>query len=125
PFVLVNRHGEDLCSSVTLDDFSAGMKAARHLGSLGHRRIGYIPGSWEGTATRERAMGFRAGLESFGCCDPECFAAPVTGHDIEPVRRHVHKLLAMNPRATALATYNDALAAIALVALREAGLHIP
>ena len=125
PFVLVNRHAEDLCSSVTLDDFSAGMKAARYLCGLGHRRIGYIQGSYVGTATRERGAGFRAGLESFGCYDPELFSPPVTGHDIEPVRSHVQKLLSLSPRATALATFNDALAAIALVVLRDAGLRIP
>jgi len=125
PFVLVNRHGEDVCSAVTLDDFSAGMKAARFLCSLGHRHIGYIPGMWTGTATLERDMGFRAGLEMWGCYDPAYFSPPVSGNEIEPVRRHVLKLLSMTPRATALATYNDALATAALVALRDAGLRIP
>lgn len=125
PFVIVNRHGEDTCNSVTLDDFSAGFKAARYLYELGHRRIGYMPGSWMGTATRERHMGFRAGLETYGCYDAEFFAPADGGDVIEPVRAHVKKLLGMNKPATALATYNDGLAVAALMAVREAGLRIP
>ena len=52
----------DWTLSVSIDDRQAAYDMTRHLGALGHARIGFITGNPNQTASGERLMGYRAAL---------------------------------------------------------------
>ncbi len=124
PVIMVNRH-DGHTYAVTVDDFSAGLMAARHLYDLGHRRVAYIPGSLNSSSTSERAAGFRTGLERVACFDHQYFLAPVERNPVDTVRSHVRHLLSLPIPPTAIATYNDFTAGLVLMAVSEADLRVP
>lgn len=125
PVILVNRHLEGHSYAVTLDDFAAGVRMARYLYDLGHRRIGYLVGNPGSTAVRERHAGFRTGLEMLGVYDPELFVSPDRTRLVESVHECVRFLLSQTPPPTALWTFNDTSAAVILSALQGLGVRVP
>lgn len=52
--------------AVSIDDFAAASAMTAHLIALGHRRIGFIIGNPNQTASLERLSGYRAALEANG-----------------------------------------------------------
>lgn len=67
PVVMFNRGQDDArLSEVTSDNIAGGRRVAEFLVAGGHRRIAHIMG-WQGSSTgRDRAAGFRMGLETAG-----------------------------------------------------------
>jgi LacI family transcriptional regulator len=53
-------------SVVRIDDYAAAMAMTRHILSLGHRRIGFIVGNPNQTASARRYAGYRAALKEAG-----------------------------------------------------------
>ncbi|WP_413734140.1 LacI family DNA-binding transcriptional regulator [Sodalis sp. RH21] len=120
PFVLVSRRKGHFCS-VTSDDMQGGRLAARHLYQQGHRRVAIIAGqAYTGNAL-ERTRGF-------------CQYYREQGIDI-PASHIIHgpfdsetgfliggRLLALNPRPTAIFAVNDFLAIGLMGAMRDRGL---
>jgi LacI family transcriptional regulator len=111
---------------VTVDNFGGARQVGRFLCARGHRRIAYI-----GPATdiaHERLAGLRAAAAEGGAAVPdelvrmERFAA-----DEQPTRELVAGLVPLLERGdfTALVGYNDFMADVALIELREHGLDIP
>lgn len=125
PVVLVNRHVEGLTPSVTIDDFAAGLLAARYLVGLGHTRIAYLGGSRQSSSLREREAGFRMGLEEARCYDASLFLERDEGSLIDWVQRSIDRLFAAPNPPTAIWAFNDMAASFALMAVGAKGMRVP
>ncbi len=115
---------DDPAQMIETRDRLGGLEAARHLASLGHRRIGFISGVATFRSSHERRAGLEEGLAEHGLTlDPTLVAegAYTFESGVECARR----LLAMADRPTAIFAGNDEMAAGALQAAREAGLDVP
>lgn len=113
-----------LISTVRIDDFRASHEITAYLIGLGHRRIGYIKGDPNQTASARRHEGYLAALREAG---------------IAPDRRLVEgghftyrsglkaggKLLALRPAPTAIIAANDDMAAACVSVAHRRGLDVP
>lgn len=107
-----------------IDDFAAGRTIADYLIELGHRRFGYIHGSPGHRSAQRRFAGLRLALDEAGlgnCVPLQEWGTFTFKSGIECAER----ILAHEPRPTALMCANDDMAAGALLALHRAGLSIP
>lgn len=110
--------------SVALDNEEAGRLAATHLIDLGHRRVAHICGPKQLRLSRERCEGFRAILTQHGVRLPR--ACIVEGDwGCASGTMAMQKILALNPRPTAVFAANDRMAIGAMRAIGEAGLRVP
>ena len=127
-YPLTNSHDNDQESggqAVHSDDYDGALQATRHLLALGHRRIGVINGPANlMVAMEERLRGYRDGLKEFGLTfDP---ALMVYGdYTLESGYPSAQKLLKLDPRPTAIFSFNDRMAVGALRYAREQGLRVP
>jgi len=71
--VLLNRHEGCHLSAVTIDDYAAGETAARHLYSLGHRRLACVSWPDNYVCFHKRVAGFQNGCRALGIYDPSLF----------------------------------------------------
>ncbi len=114
-------HSADVVS-LRVDDRAAAREMIRHLTDLGHRRIGFIEGHGDQSASAERRIGAEEGLAGIPGA-----ALSIVGGDftyrsgLEAARR----LLAQSPRPTAIFASNDDMASGALAAVHGAGLDAP
>ncbi len=111
-------------SCVRIDDFKAAYEMTRYLLSLGHRRIGFIKGHPNQTASGERWLGFETALREAEC-KPQL---PVIEQGFFSYRSGLEageKLLAANPRPTAIFASNDDMAAAAVSVAHRRGLDVP
>ncbi len=125
PFVFVHRQfGSEHPHSVTPDEVYGARLAVQHLLSLGHRRIGYINGPIEFYASADRLAGYCLELAEHGIAYDE---ALVTRGDwqVQSGYAAALELLAVCPRPTAIFAGNDLMAAGAMYAIFDAGLHVP
>ena len=124
PFVLFDRFFPSCeFSCVRLDDFAAGLKACQFLIQLGHSNIAHV-GDARVSIGALRRRGFLEGLKRAGLRrDPQMLLqAPF---EMEAGRKAAEKILAREPRPTAIFAANDPLALGAIYACREAGLRVP
>lgn len=125
PAVLFDRTGPSApFPSVTLDNRASGRLVAEHLLGLGHRRIAVIGGR-EGVATGdERIAGFRDAFEHAGGMVSDLL---VTSGGFLSGQAHdaTLRLLAREPRPTAIFSINNQMTIGAMQALHEAGLRCP
>lgn len=124
PVVLLNRgQGDARLAEVTSDNRAGGRKVAEFLLAAGHRRIAHIAG-WQGALTgRDRAAGFRDGLQDAGlspCAEPDGLYSRDRAADIA-------RELATGPSPPdAIFVGNDHMAFGVLDMLRhELGLQVP
>lgn len=99
-------------------------EAARHLASLGHKRIGLIEGPKGSRSPIERREGFEEGLAEFGLkLAKDCFVDGAYTYEsgVEGAR----KLLTLKNRPTAIFATNDEMAAGVYAVARELGISIP
>lgn len=125
PVIVVNAEPPDYRVPAIASDNEAGSRlAVEHLVGLGHRRIGYVRGPESFTAAAPRFDGFRKACQEAGL-GPE--DTPVVQGDgqVEGGERAAGEMLALVPRVTAIACYNDMTAIGALRMLRGAGRHVP
>lgn len=125
PFVLLNRHIDDLMTDyVITDNIYGGYVAVRHLIRSGHKRIGYISGPLEISSAKERLQGYKkALLESNVEFDNSLVR--VSNLKMEDGYRVTQELLGLRDNPTAIFAYSDFLAIGALKAIEEADLNIP
>ena len=98
--------------------------AARHLAAAGHTRIGHICGPNTFRSSHVRREGFEAGLVECGLAlDPTLVAEGAYTFESGVVCGE--RLLALEPRPTAIFTGNDEMALGVYQAARERGLEIP
>jgi LacI family transcriptional regulator, repressor for deo operon, udp, cdd, tsx, nupC, and nupG len=114
--------------NVMIDDVEVGRLAVHHLAALGHERIGMIRSrdhegvSWP--ADQDRARGFRLGLEQAGLeVHEELVVTEKWG--VQGGRDGMRRLLARDPRPTAVFAFSDEMALGALHRLRTAGVTVP
>jgi len=109
---------------VRINDFKASYEMTRYLLSLGHRRIGFIKGHPNQTASGERWAGFEMALREADCSpDP-----PPTEQGFFSYRSGLEaaeKLIATKPRPTAIFASNDDMAAAAVSVAHRRGLDVP
>ena len=111
-------------SCVRIDDFKAAYEITRYLLSLGHRRIGFIKGHPNQTASGERWLGFETALRESEC-KPH---PPVIEQGYFSYRSGLEaaeKLIAARPRPTAIFASNDDMAAAAVSVAHRRGLDVP
>ena len=123
PLVFVDRPARSIdADSVTSDNIGGAERAVAHLGSFGHRRIGFLGDALEIQTAADRLRGYSLGLASLGV--DEARATVLTGlGSVDAAALAVRDLLrAANP-PTALFTAQNLITIGALHALRELGLE--
>lgn len=111
-------------ASVSIDDFEAARAMTKYLISLGHRRIGFIEGSPDQTASARRREGYIAALVGGGLAfDPELVVPGLftyrSGLDA------AERLLDLREAPTAIFASNDDMAAATVATALRRGLDVP
>ena len=110
--------------NVRIDDSAAAEEMTQHLIDLGHRRIGFIVGHPTHIASIERLRGFRAALDKNGIAPDEGLIEQ--GYfTYRSGLVAAQRLLARDPRPTAIFASNDDMAAAAVSVAHRAGLDVP
>ena len=125
PVVLVNTPANGTAyDALTFDNYRGGFLATSHLIELGHRRIAMLTGPDWAHDARERLRGYRDALAAHGL--PRNPDYELDG-DFSPEAGHgaAERLLALQPRPTAVFCANDQSALAMTAALRNAGLAVP
>jgi len=125
PFVVVaaGRSAPNV-SVVSIDDFAAARAMTTHLIELGHRRIGFIAGNPDQTASSLRQDGYEAALAAHGIAvDPGLIAPGLFTYrsGLEATER----LLQLRKRPTAIFASNDDMAAATIAVAHRRGLAVP
>ncbi|WGM48313.1 Catabolite control protein A [Brevundimonas sp. NIBR10] len=111
-------------SAVRIDDFHAAEAMTRHLIERGHRRIGFIRGHPNQTASAQRYEGYVAALAAEGIAiDPELVAQGFfTYHS---GRDAADRLLSLPVAPTAIFASNDDMAAATIAVAHRLGMDVP
>jgi len=114
----------DWALSVSIDDRHAAYDMTWHLGALGHRRIGFITGNPNQTASAERLAGYRAALADMGLAEaPELIAEGLFTYRSGLEAADI--LLALAAPPTAIFASNDDMAAASIAIAHRRGLDVP
>lgn len=110
--------------AVSIDETQAAYTMTRHILALGHRRIGFIIGNPEQTASHKRLEGYRAALSEAGVREDAALIAQGyftyrSGLDA------AHQLLELSDRPSAIFASNDDMAAATVTAAHQRGLEVP
>ena len=110
--------------SVSIDDREAAYEMTRHLVVQGHKRIGFITGNPDQTASSERLAGYRAALAELGLSEAAELIAPGlfsyrSGLDAADL------LLNLKEPPTAIFAANDDMAAATVGVAHRRGLDVP
>lgn len=125
PYVLIGHHPRfPTLNSVNVANCEGARLAVAHLLRLGHRRIATITGRLDGSPGAERFEGYAAALQAAGGSVDPTF---VVEGDLTCQSGYLamRRLLSASGRPTAVFAADDAMAAGALRAIREAGLRVP
>lgn len=109
---------------VTTSDVRGAAAVTRYLISLGHRTIGFIHGPIEQRAPHDRFSGYKQALQEEGLPIEDHLVAYGDDH-FRAGRIQAKKLLALEPRPSAIFCNNDEMAAGAIAAIFESGLQVP
>lgn len=125
PAVMIGLHPSfPQLNSVNVENGEGARIAVTHLARLGHQRIATITGQMQTSHAVERRDGYVAALREAGLSvAPELIVeGDLTGQSGYVA---MHRLLELEQRPTAVFAADDAMAAGALRAIREAGLRVP
>jgi len=112
------------CFAVTIDDALAASDMTRHLVSLGHRRIGFIVGNTNQTASAKRLDGYRYALARVGFAVDESLI--VQGDfSYRSGLAAADQLLGLAAPPTAIFASNDDMAAAVVAAAYRRRLDVP
>lgn len=114
----------DRLSTVSVDDHRASFEMTRYIASLGHRRIGFIGGDDNLSASERRLIGYRDALEAENIpFDPDLVAPGLftyrSGLDA------AERLLDVDARPTAIFAANDDMAAATVAVAHRRHLDVP
>ncbi|MAP94943.1 MAG: LacI family transcriptional regulator [Ponticaulis sp.] len=109
---------------IRTQDAEGAAQAARHLATLGHKRIAHIHGPKTFRSAHERLYGFRNGLAEFGL-ELEEGMTQEAGYTFETGVQAADNLLSMSKRPTAIFAGNDEMAIGIYTSARKANLRIP
>lgn len=110
--------------AVMIDEYQAAYDMTRHIIGLGHERIGFIIGNPEQVASGRRLNGYRAAMTEAGLRVPERLVAQGQ-FTYRSGMVATEKLLAVNPRPTAIFASNDDMAAAAVATAHRHHLDVP
>lgn len=111
-------------SSVRIDDLAAARTMTEHLIGLGHRRIGFVRGHPNQSASALRFEGYAQALADAGLAvEPELVAEG--RFDFRSGLDAADRLLRLDPRPSAVFASNDDMAAAVVAAAHRAGLDVP
>ncbi|OCH13672.1 MULTISPECIES: substrate-binding domain-containing protein [unclassified Aliivibrio] len=123
--VLINRFIPEIASRcIALDNYKGSYLATEHLIRQGHQHIGYICSSHDIDDAHDRKTGYLQALEDNGITVKEEYIE-YGEPDEEGGEQAVINLIAKNTPITAIATYNDYMAAGCMALLQENGIRIP
>ncbi|MGR5119135.1 substrate-binding domain-containing protein [Vibrio astriarenae] len=123
--VLINRVVDDIASRcVALDNYRGSYMATEHLIRNGHRHIGYLCSSHDIDDAHDRKRGYLDALATHGIEYRDEYIEYGEPDEMGGEQCMVN-LLAKNTPITAVAAYNDYMAAGCLALLQENGYHIP
>ena len=117
------RFHQDI-SCVRIDDFRASKEITTHLIDAGHRRIGYIKGNPNQTASVRRFEGFQSALAQAGI-EPDDSLVEAGFFTYRSGLDAAEKLLAHASPPTAICAANDDMAAAAVSVAHRRGLEVP
>lgn len=109
---------------VRTHDADGAAQAARHLASLGHKRIAHIHGPKTFRSAHERMRGFKSGLQEFGLELDEALTIEA-GYTYDSGVRAADDLLSRANRPTAVFAGNDEMAIGIYTSARKIGLSVP
>lgn len=110
--------------SISVDNRPGAFAMARHLVSVGHRRIAFVKGPADNLDARERLRGYREGLQSAGAAWSKDLE--IDGDFSEEAGSEAaKKILAQKRRPDAVFAANDAMAIGLLCALSDHGVAVP
>ncbi|MEY3041736.1 MAG: hypothetical protein RLZZ174_818 [Pseudomonadota bacterium] len=110
--------------SAEADDEKASYELTQYLLDLGHRRIGFIKGHPDHSASEARLVGYLAALKAAGL--RRAPALLKQGYfDFESGKTCARKLLSQKLRPTAIFASNDEMASGVLFVARELGISVP
>lgn len=124
PTVLIENRVERAISSVSSDNFRAGLESTRHLIELGHRRIAIIPGSERYESLHERHRGYVVALAEAGIAPDPKLMIPQPAHAARKGYEQAKALLDLPEPPTAIYAVSDKSAIGAASAIRERGLTV-
>src|SRR5215470_6349753 len=119
PLVLVENYVSQPVHAVVADNFTAGLETTRYLLSLGHTRIGALPGPAKYKSLVDRLRGHTVALLERGLVpDPALQPPPTPGH---PRKGYVQmqEILALPQRPTAVFAVSDKTAFGAMEAIKD------
>jgi LacI family transcriptional regulator len=126
PVVFVDRRPDDAAGipMIRTDSLTAAHEAVQYLIGLGHRDLAMISGPPTMPTAALRVAGFRTACAEVGLTvREECVRQGFLG--IEGGYTAMNEVLALEPRPTAVFSFNNMLAIGALRALREQDVHLP
>lgn len=109
---------------VRTHDAKGAAHAARHLATLGHKRIAHIHGPKTFRSAHERLFGFREGLSEFGL-ELSNDLTVEAGYTYDSGVQAADQLLARVDRPSAIFAGNDEMAIGIYTSARKAGLKVP
>jgi LacI family transcriptional regulator len=110
--------------AIRIDDRAAALTMVRHVMTLGHRRIGFVTGNPNLSASARRLDGYRAALEESGIAVDEDLIA----HGLFTYRSGLdaaERLLDLAEPPTAIFASNDDMAAATVAVAHRRGLDVP
>ncbi|PZQ58766.1 MAG: LacI family transcriptional regulator [Sphingomonas taxi] len=110
--------------SVSIDDRAAAYEMTRHLGALGHERIGFITGAANQTASSERLDGYRAALADMRLADDDALIAQGS-FSYRSGLDAAEQLLDLAAPPTAIFAANDDMAAATVAIAHRRALDVP
>jgi LacI family transcriptional regulator len=118
----INAIPEATCMHI--DDLGGTYAICKYLISLGHRRIGFLEGTWAKSA-QYRFQGFLRALGERQLAPADKCIVSVEPNSVEMAKSVAAELLDRQPDLTALVCYNDMLAIGVLQACKEKRLRVP
>jgi len=112
------------CSCVRVDDYRAAYDMTAHLLAQGHRRIGFIKGHPNQTASGERLHGFTQAMSDAGQAIDKTFVVQGYFTYVSGLNAG-ERLLTLKQRPSAIFASNDDMAAGAVSAAHKRGLDVP
>ncbi|WP_016954909.1 LacI family DNA-binding transcriptional regulator [Catenovulum agarivorans] len=124
-FVLINRYIEAIADRcVWLDNYAGGASIAKHLLSLGHKKVAIITSQYQIDDPILRLKGVEDELNAAGI-SIEKAAIELATPDQEGGEAAMQNLLSKGIEFTAVVAYNDAMAAGAMSMLLDHGVQVP
>ncbi len=124
PTVLIENRVDRPLSSVSSDNFRAGLESTRHLLDLGHERIAIIQGSERYASLHDRYRGYLVALAEAGIAPNSALIVPQRPHVARKGYEQAKALLSSATPPTAIYSVSDKSAFGAAAAIHESGLIV-